>query len=147
MRLVRPGEKTSAKVTYTVFAVSAIWHGFYPSYYIMFFNAGCIAEISKDIYRSKVLFDFIPEDFRGIVANVASFLAMNYLGVAFNLLVYDKLKYFMLGTYGYIFILLPTFLVVSRSLGMVKIAKKREEQLKIKAMNKVEVPKESKKEK
>lgn len=132
MRLIKPGQKPSPSVTYTVVAVSALWHGFYPSYYLMFFNAGCLAEVAKDIYRSRVLFDFIPSQMVGFVAHVSSMIVMNYLGVAFCLLSWDKLKFFFKGTYAYIFISLPVILVLSRALGMAKIAKKKEEKLKAK---------------
>jgi len=50
------------------FIVSAFWHGFYPFYYVMFFFAAVLAELSKDVYRSKILFEFIPPFMRNMVA-------------------------------------------------------------------------------
>jgi len=83
-RLLKPGQKPGIKETYLTFAVSAFWHGFYPFYYIMFFMCACLTELSKDIYRSRILFNFIPSEYRNIVANVAAMSMLNYLGVAFN---------------------------------------------------------------
>ena len=31
--------------------VSAFWHGFYPSYYLMFFFFALVTEIAKDLYK------------------------------------------------------------------------------------------------
>ena len=36
MRLIQPGKKVGFKENITTFMVSAMWHGFYPFYYIMF---------------------------------------------------------------------------------------------------------------
>jgi lysophospholipid acyltransferase len=48
------------------FIVSAFWHGFYPFYYVMFFLAAFFVELTKDVFRSRVLFKSIP--FVGIFA-------------------------------------------------------------------------------
>jgi hypothetical protein len=42
------------------FIVSAFWHGFYPFYYVMFFVAAILGELTKDLYKSRIFFAFIP---------------------------------------------------------------------------------------
>jgi hypothetical protein len=50
------------------FAVSAFWHGFYPSYYSSFFLGGLLVEAGKDWFRIRVLFRFIPGPMRSVFA-------------------------------------------------------------------------------
>jgi len=55
------------------FIVSAFWHGFYPSYYIMFFFAAILSEVNKDIYKAGILFhQYVPLSFRPIVAHLGT---------------------------------------------------------------------------
>mmetsp|Transcript_11453 Transcript_11453/g.19371 ORF Transcript_11453/g.19371 Transcript_11453/m.19371 type:complete len:248 (-) Transcript_11453:49-792(-) len=129
LRLVKPGQKPNAIQTLTVFTVSSLWHGFYPFYFIMFFQAACLTELSKDLFRSRSLFSFIPKQVSPIVANVASMSAMNYLGTAFCLLTFEKGFNFMRGTYSLGFILIPGLLIVSRLINLPQIAKKMQKQV------------------
>lgn len=59
-RLVAKGQRAGTKETIIVFLVSAFWHGFYPFYYIMFFLAAILSEVTKDIFKSWILFQAIP---------------------------------------------------------------------------------------
>ena len=53
----------------TTFIISAFWHGFYQSYYALFFFAALLSEVSKDIYKAGTLFHFIPAFLRPILSN------------------------------------------------------------------------------
>lgn len=123
-RLETPGVKPGLKETMITFGVSALWHGFYPYYYFMFFQCGCFVELAKDVYRSRILFSFIPENLRDPVANFMTMLILNYLGTSFNLLTFEKGAILNKGTNYIIMIGLVGSLIASKSLGMVKIAQK-----------------------
>ena len=82
-RTLVKGKKPGAYNNLIVFIMSAFWHGFYPFYYVMFFFCALVGEISKDMYRSRVYFRWIPYPFSSILANFASMLTMNYMGCCF----------------------------------------------------------------
>ena len=42
------------------FMVSGFWHGFYPYYYICFFFFWMVTEVNKDIFKSRIFFQWIP---------------------------------------------------------------------------------------
>jgi len=53
-RDVNRGKKPDVNnATRTTFAVSAFWHGFYPSYYTTFFIMWCQIEFCRNFYRVK----------------------------------------------------------------------------------------------
>jgi lysophospholipid acyltransferase len=61
-RLVDPGQRATFAQSMITFIVSAFWHGFYPSYYIMFFFAAILSEVNKDIFKAQVIFQqYIPK--------------------------------------------------------------------------------------
>ena len=129
-------------VTAGTFAVSAFWHGFYPFYYFMFAMCALFVETAKDIYRMRIFFDFIPAPYGHLLANIGQFLVLNYLGVSFNALTFERGNNFGKATYYYIFILLPVLCFSIKALGLVKMAKKMEEK-----QNAQKEAKESKKDK
>ena len=118
-RLATKGVKPGIKESIQTFMVSAIWHGFYPYYYYMFFLCGVVVELAKDIYRSRVLFEFIPASMRHIVANLTTMFFMNYLGTSFGLLSFEKGGNLAKGTNYIMMILMLGSLVLEKSLGMV----------------------------
>lgn len=67
------------------YMVSALWHGFYPSYYLMFFLFSLLAEISKMSYESD--FGFLPaRGFFRVLAWTPMWMTANSLGLIFMLL-------------------------------------------------------------
>ena len=66
-RVLTKGKKPGLKESLPVFIISAFWHGFYPFYYVMFFFCAFFIELSKEIYRSRIFFRFIPYPFNNIV--------------------------------------------------------------------------------
>jgi len=127
-RLVEPGQKPTMMTTIGTFGVSAFWHGFYPFYYFMFFMCACFVELSKDIYRARALFSWVP--YPTIVCNLLTMLVLNYLGTSFNCLTFERGFNFGAGTYYFVYIMLPVLVFSSKAFGMVKMAKKKEEKLK-----------------
>jgi len=68
-RLLVPGKRAGFKENMATFCVSAFWHGFYPSYYIMFFFTAMFSELARDVYRSRSLFEFIPYPINSFIGN------------------------------------------------------------------------------
>ena len=87
-RMTGKDGKVTLAITWGTFMVSAFWHGFYPFYYFMFFMCGMMVELSKEIYRSRVFFGWVPMP--ALVANLTSMLFLNYLGTSFNMLTFER---------------------------------------------------------
>ncbi|KAI9351357.1 MBOAT, membrane-bound O-acyltransferase family-domain-containing protein [Obelidium mucronatum] len=47
LRMVKPGQKPGALVTWTTFMVSALWHGFHPGYYLTFGMGGAFPVLAR----------------------------------------------------------------------------------------------------
>jgi len=139
--LGKSGKPTLA-VSLGTFAVSAFWHGFYPFYYVMFFMSAIFVELSKDIYRCRILFSFIPEGLRHPLANIMCMIVLNYFGTSFNALTFERGLTFGAGVNHFVFILLPITMFLVKSLGLVKKAKKMEGALKKKNEEKTESKKD-----
>lgn len=105
------------------FLTSAFWHGFYPFYYFMFAMCAMIVELAKDVYRARVLFEWVP--FPSICANLVTMLLLDYLGTSFNQLTFERGFNFAKATNYFGFIAIPLLLFISKASGMVGIAKKR----------------------
>ena len=125
-RLTPEGKRPGTFENMFTYMVSALWHGFYPCYYVMFFFNGLLGEVCKDLYRARTLFSFIPGIVQTILANQLSFILLNYNGVIFCALTWENTLQFMKSTNFDAPILLFTFLVLSRSLGLVRYARKLE---------------------
>ena len=125
-RLTAPGKRPGAFENMTTFIVSAFWHGFRPFFYIMFFFAAILVEISKDLYKAGAVFSFIPKPVRYLLSNFLTMLVMNYFGVLHNAKEWGKGSVFCAGTYYFVFIGLIVTLTATRSLGLVKYAQKLE---------------------
>jgi lysophospholipid acyltransferase len=82
-RTVPHGKRPTMANNLIVYMVSAFWHGFYPAYYIMFFQLTFLAEVTKDIYKMRSRFYFIPWPINMLLSNFITFLFMNYQGVCF----------------------------------------------------------------
>lgn len=121
-RLVKPGQRPGAFENMMTFLVSAFWHGFYPFYYVMFFFAGILSEVAKDIFKARILFSFIPAPARPWVGNFLSMLCLNYFGILHCALTFERGGNFMGATYAFVPIGLIIFLVASRVGGMVRVA-------------------------
>ena len=123
-RIVAPVERPQLWQTITTFTVSAFWHGFYPLYYFTFFMCAIFVELSKDVYRSRILFEWVP--FPNITANLIVMFIINYLGTSFAQLTFDRGFNFGQGTNYFVFIMLPLLFAVSKGIKMTCIAKKKQ---------------------
>lgn len=81
----------------SVFVVSAFWHGFYASYYVMFFFAAILAQVNADFYKSGVIFQkMIPvKAVRFFFAHVLNMICMNYFGIVFAALTLENTWWFV----------------------------------------------------
>ncbi|ORZ37258.1 MBOAT, membrane-bound O-acyltransferase family-domain-containing protein [Catenaria anguillulae PL171] len=52
LRLTPPGTRPTALTTIATYATSAIWHGFYPGYYLTFISGALITETAKILRRT-----------------------------------------------------------------------------------------------
>ena len=119
-RLLKPGQKPSLFETFVTFTVSAVWHGLYPFYYVMFFFCALMVEMSKEVYRSRALFSFLPPLASHLLANQLSMLCLNYFGTSITCLTFERGWNFVLGTYGYIYIILILSLTIWKMFGITK---------------------------
>jgi len=99
--------------------MSAFWHGFYPGYYMTFFGYALVGEITKDFYKSWILFESVPYVIRKAIAYLFTQLMFGYFGVTFMLLTTEKNGQFLQITNYVGVIVLITVLVLSRALGLV----------------------------
>lgn len=127
------GARTTIMPAMAAFAASAFWHGFYPSYYVTFFLAAVLSEVTKDVYKSWVLFRFIPGWLRLFLANQVSLFTMNYLGVIFGSLTFEKGLAFMSATNYIVPLGLFVLLAFMRGINLVGIAKGVEKKLAVTA--------------
>ena len=116
-----------------VFVTSAFWHGFYPFYYIMFVFSAILSELAKDIYRSRIFFRWIPTPLNSIIANFLSMLMMNFMGISFMLLTFEKGWRFSSSVYHFVYIVITIFFIIFRFGDITKKAAKLEQKLKEKA--------------
>ena len=110
----------------STFIVSAFWHGFYPFYYVMFFFAAILQEISKDLYKARYMFSFIPKEIRPFIGNQVTMLTLNYNGCMFNALTFENGIKFGNATYWWSFAIITVALIFSRTFGLVRIVQKME---------------------
>ena len=106
MRLVTPGKKPGTYESMMTFFISGLWHGFYAFYHIMFFFTALLQELSKDVYRARILFNFIPQKARRPIIHIVSYTFLNYLGTCVNALSIENGGRFTGNTYYFIFILI-----------------------------------------
>jgi lysophospholipid acyltransferase len=90
-RIQYGGESKEPSITrrnnaqHAAFVTSAIWHGFYPTYYVFFILFSFLTEVSKQAYvsdLSKYPFPFL----RGAIWSLLLLFIGNYIGVGFTLL-------------------------------------------------------------
>jgi lysophospholipid acyltransferase len=125
-RTLVPGKKPGLMNNLAVFITSAFWHGFYPFYYVKFFFSAILSELAKDIYRSRILFRWIPYPVSSILANFLSMLMMNFMGVSFMLLTFEKGWRFSSSIYHFVYIVITVLFVIFRFGGITRKAAKME---------------------
>jgi len=117
-RTLIPGKKPGLRNNLATFICSAFWHGFYPFYYVMFFFSAVLGELAKDIYRSRIYFRFIPYPLNMFLGNFFSMLSMNFLGISFMLLTYEKGMRFSSSLNHFVYIYIIVFFIIFRFGGI-----------------------------
>ncbi|CAD8195851.1 unnamed protein product [Paramecium octaurelia] len=72
------------------FVLSAYWHGFFIAYYVFFIEWAIFNEITKQVYRAKDKFKFIPIPIQKIICAVYGQLAVNSTATPIGLLKWDR---------------------------------------------------------
>ena len=114
VRTLVPGKKPGLWNNLATFIVSAFWHGFYPFYYVMFFFSALLGELAKDVYRSRIYFRWIPYPINLVLAHFFSLLAMNYMGISFICLTFEKGWRFSGSLHHFIYIGIVVGLLITR---------------------------------
>ena len=113
------------------FVVSDFWHGFYPSYYVMFVFASVLSDINYIVFKSQVLFQqYIPSALRWPIAHVTNMICMNYFGIVFAALTIERTWFFLKETYAFVFVGLLLFMGYCEKTKMIKRAGKLQEKQK-----------------
>lgn len=81
-RVLEGQKKNQAKATFLTFMVSAVWHGFYPGYYVYFGLIHVFLEVSRD---ARKMFHFIPGKFSHVIGWVCTHTIANSLFPFFTL--------------------------------------------------------------
>jgi len=99
LRLDAPTSKPTTSSATITNLVSALWHGFYPGYFIHFLTASLILAISRIIrakYRDRVI--AAGQMYKSIYNFLGFFLIKNYMGysmASFVLLTWDKVGVYL----------------------------------------------------
>jgi len=105
--------------------VSAFWHGFYPVYYFFFFYAALLAEATKDLYRSRFLFHWIPSVPGSVICHILTLQSLNFMGISFVLLTIEKAFVFYRSLYFYPPLGCALIIIIFRLTPIGKIARKK----------------------
>jgi uncharacterized membrane protein len=104
--------------------MSAIWHGFYPGYYVFFTGAGLMDYHFK--IAEKVLapyFTWLPHSAVVAVAYTWCYVGCAYFAIGFTLLSVDKFHKVYYSMYYYFHIVLITSLILLLAMGRGKKVK------------------------
>ncbi|KAI9295695.1 MBOAT-domain-containing protein [Neoconidiobolus thromboides FSU 785] len=129
LRLTPIGSKPSFFAQLSTFFTSALWHGFYPGYYLTFIFGGFINELARKLRRTirpvvlshdskliKALYD--------IVGTLSTCFALNYLTIPFLSLTFTDSYIILKSVYFYIHIIVFVSLFIFRFIpNKVKVAK------------------------
>ena len=113
-RFMNEDKSNSSMATLVTNLCSAFWHGFYLMYYNCFFFCAFIVEISKDVYRTRHIFWFVPSFVSTIILNILSVGALNYLAAGMILLEVPKAMTYYSNTYYYGHVMIIGLFVVFR---------------------------------
>ena len=61
LRVVKKDKRDSLRPIMTTFLVSAIWHGFYPGYFVFFVSTALLDYVYKQAAKTYILFTWIPD--------------------------------------------------------------------------------------
>ena len=125
-RLTGKDERPTGWHYLATYMISAFWHGFYPMYYVNFFFVAVASFVHKDVYSMWILFRPIPRPIRIGLCIFVNIFTVNYIGMMQTALTIENGFKFLKATYYFVPIMLIITLTATRSLGLVRIAKKLE---------------------
>lgn len=99
---IKKSNAKKEKANNVTFLVSALWHGFYPAYYISFLHWGFINTISQYCYKASVnnpKFPYYNNILYKIIRFIAPNMFLNYFGIIFQLLSFNASWMFLKNTY------------------------------------------------
>lgn len=112
LRLVKKDKKGIQIVPIlSTFVVSAIWHGFYPGYYLFFISSGLLDYQFKLGSKIWVLFTWMPVHLQRFLLFAITYIQCAYWGLSFILLDMSRIhKFHSALSYSMHFVLLGSFL-------------------------------------
>jgi uncharacterized membrane protein len=116
--------KSNVLPTACTFLCSAFWHGFYPMYYFAFFFAGLLTEATKDIYKIRESFNWVPSSVKLLFLHITALQSMNVSGILFGLIKWDNMMNFLTGIYFFWPICSVIIIILLRMTPLRKLAKK-----------------------
>lgn len=115
LRQLPNGQKGSMNFASSLltFMMSAIWHGFYPGYYIFFSGAALMDYQGKLAERAIApYFEGMPHIVNRILAYLWCYIGCSYFAVGFTLLSVEKFHQVYMSLYYYFHVILIVSLVV-----------------------------------
>jgi lysophospholipid acyltransferase len=67
LRMIKPGKQLQIVPILMTFVVSAIWHGFYPGYFLFFISSGLMDYIFKLGQPIYILFTWMPTNLKRVL--------------------------------------------------------------------------------
>jgi len=131
---IKSNPKQAAFASNMTFMVSAFWHGFYPMYYLVFFEFFLVQQVSKAVYNWRHVFRFIPPSIQYVLRWLSITWFFDGIGMGFVGLKLDIVLPIYASIY-YIPVWLPlTCYVFSMLIGS---PKKKEARDKVSSLKKV----------
>jgi len=96
------------------FMVSALWHGFYPYYYVTFLLFFMIQQFGKTLYNCGDYFKAIPRPIQYFIRWFIMNMLVNTTLVAFTLLEFDKVAEFAKSIYYFPWIAITSFYILGK---------------------------------
>ncbi|KAG0294472.1 lysophospholipid acyltransferase [Dissophora globulifera] len=147
-RVVKPGAKPGAVETFSTFAVSALWHGFYPGYYLMFISSAFALTAGK-LLRAHVRPRFVSATtgktprWYNALGIVATQITMNYLSMSFLILSFKESVALWKDLYYAVHIGIAVVILLTPVLLPVKRKSKRDQHQKLSAKEEAEMVKDT----
>ncbi len=82
-QVIPEGGKGDGRANLITFMVSGFWHGFYPTYYVVFFFYALGKGLMAEWYKGWILFKFFPAPVRAITGWTVCWLIGSYFYYVF----------------------------------------------------------------
>ena len=92
--MIPEGGKGDTRANLITFMVSGFWHGFYPTYYVVFFFYAVSKSLMAEWYKGWVLVSFVPASIRALIGWLTTFVIGSYFYYVFAALTLEKASLF-----------------------------------------------------